>query len=102
MGTTRQLQDELKELLGSDNVYFQPPSNKRMHYPCFVFERGSGSQTMADNKTYRFVKRYTVTHIGYDPDDDIVDRVVEHFSLCKYDRHFVNDTLQHDVFSLYY
>lgn len=102
MGTTRQLQDELKAILGSENVYFQPPSNLLMQYPCFVFTRGSGSQAPANNKTYRFTKRYTVTHIGYDPDDDIIDRVVEHFQMCKYDRSFTEDTLQHDVFSLYW
>jgi len=102
MGTTLDLQNELKEILGSDNVYFQPPSNVKMHYPCFVFERGSGSQSFADNKTYRFTKRYKLTHIGYDPDDDIVETVVRHFSMCRYDRHFVNDGLQHDAFDLYW
>ena len=102
MGTTLELQNELKELLGSDNVYFQPPSNYQMSYPCFVFERGSGSQTNADNYTYRFTKRYTITHIGYDPDDDIIDKVVHHFQMIRYDNHFVNDNLQHDVFSLYW
>lgn len=102
MGTTLDLQNELKTLLGSDHVYFQPPSNLVMEYPCFVFERGSGSQFNANNKTYRFEKRYTVTHIGFDPDDDIVDRMVHHFQMIKYDRHFVTDNLQHDVFSLYW
>lgn len=102
MGTTRKLQDELKALLGSNNVYFQPPSNFYMEYPCFVITRGSGSQTPADNSTYQFVKRYTITHIGYDPDDDIIDRMVAHFQMCKYDRSFTEDTLQHDVFSLYW
>ena len=102
MGTTLDLQNELKALLGSDNVYFQPPSNVNMHYPCFVFYRGSGSQMNANNYTYKFDKRYVVTYIGYDPDDDMVDRVVHHFQMVKYDRHFVEDNLQHDVFSLYW
>lgn len=102
MGTTRQLQDELKALLGSDNVYFQPPSNKRMFYPCFVVTLGSASQEMADNKTYLFTDRYSITYISYDFDDDMRRRVVEHFSMCKFDRHFVEDTLQHYIFSLYY
>ena len=92
MATTRQLQDELKALLGSDNVYFQPPSNKRMQYPCFVVTLGSASQEMADNKTYRFT----------DFDDGMRKRVVEHFSMCTFDKHFVEDTLQHYIFSLYW
>lgn len=102
MGTTRQLQDELKLLLGSNNVYFQPPKNLQMHYPCFTVSLGSASQAMADNKTYTYTDRYTLTYISYDPDDEMRKRVVEKFSMCTFDRHFVNDTLQHYVFSLYY
>ena len=71
MGTTRQLQDELKALLGSNNVYFQPPSNLKMKYPCFVFALGSGSQSMADNKTYLYTDRYSLTYISYDADDEM-------------------------------
>lgn len=102
MGTTLDLQNELKELLGSDNVYFQPPTNLRMNYPCIVMERGSGHQLDADNRTYIFTKRYVITHIGYDPDEEMVDKLVHHFKMCKYDRHFVSDNLQHDVFTLYW
>jgi len=102
MATTRKLQDELKTLLGSNNVYFQPPSNKKMSYPCFVVTLGSASQTMADNKVYLYKDRYSITYISYDFDDDMRKRVVEHFSMCKFDRHFVEDTLQHYVFSLYW
>lgn len=102
MGTTLDLQNELKSLLGSDNVYFQPPSTTRMHYPCFVFERGSGSQMTANNRNYLFTKRYTVTYIGNESDPDMIDEVVRHFQMCKYDRHFVKDNLHHDVFSIYW
>lgn len=102
MATTRQLQDELKELLGSDNVYFQPPDNLRLKYPCFIVTLGSGSQSMADNKTYLYTDRFNITYISYDPDDDMRKNVIHHFSMCRFDRHFVNDTLQHYVFDLYY
>lgn len=102
MGTTRQLQDELKTLLGSNNVYFQPPKNLQMQYPCIVFSRGSGKQDFADNRTFKFVKRYTMTHIGYDADPEIIDRIVHHFQMCTYDQHFVKDNLQHDTFSIYW
>ena len=102
MGTTRSLQDELKILLGSNNVYFQPPSTVRMKYPCFVFERSGGSQFAADNKNYIFCKKYTVTYISNESDPDMVDTVVNHFQRCRYDRPFVNDDLHHDVFTIYW
>lgn len=102
MGTTLELQNKLKEILGSDNVYFQPPSNVGMQYPCIVFERGSANHNYANNSTYRYLPRYNVTHIGYDPDPDIIQQMLQAFQMIKYDRHFVTDNLQHDVFSLYY
>lgn len=102
MGTTRDLQDKLKEILGSNNVYFQPPQTLKMKYPCFVFTRGSANHQFADNKTYQFTNRYSLTHIGYDPDPDIIKQVVTTFQMCTYDNHFVNDNLHHDVFSLYW
>ena len=32
-----ELHEALCEVLGSRNVYFQPPDNVTMRYPCFVF-----------------------------------------------------------------
>lgn len=102
MGTTLDLQNKLKEILGSDNVYFQPPSDYHMQYPCFVFTRGSANHNYANNRTYKFVPRYSLTYIGYDPDPDIIKQVVESFEMVKYNDHYVSDNLQHDVFSLYW
>lgn len=102
MGTTQDLQNKLKEILGSDNVYFQPPSNKRMQYPCFVVSLGSASQSTANNYTYLYTDRYVVTYISYDPDDDMRKRMGREFQMCKFDNHLVSDNLQHYVFSLYW
>lgn len=102
MGTTLDLQNELKALLGSDNVYFQPPTNFKMKYPCFVFSRGSANHQFADNKTYQFTKRYMLTYISYESDPDMVETVVKHFPMCTYDKPYISDNLHHDTFSLYW
>jgi len=102
MKTTLSLQDELKTLLGSNNVYFQPPSNVKMKYPCFVFERKSAKQLNANNKAYKFDKCYSLTYISSESDPEMVDTVVNHFQMCRYDRPFVSDNLHHDVFTLYW
>lgn len=102
MGTTLALQNELKQLLGSDNVYFQPTTNIRMQYPCFVVKRKSGKQLAADNKNYKFDKCYSLTYISYEEDPDMVDTVVWHFPMCRYDTPFTSDNLHHDVFTLYW
>ena len=102
MGTTLSLQDELKTILGSNNVYFQPPSTVKMKYPCFVFTRAGASQYTADNKNYMYTKKYNVTYISNESDPDMVDTMLRHFSMCQYDRPFVSDNLHHDVFTLYW
>ena len=102
MGTTLDLQNELKSILGSNNVYFQPPSTIKMKYPCFVFERKSASQFNADNKKYLLFKCYSLTYISNEADPDMIDTVTDHFQMCKYDRPFINDNLYHDVFTLYW
>lgn len=99
-----ELQTELETLLGSRNVYFQPPENIRINYPCFVYERSSLSAKFADeNERYQKYFRYQITYITKDPDtNDLIDNILSHFKYCTYERHFVMDGLNHEVFNLYY
>lgn len=95
--------EELCDLLGSRNVYFQPPATVRMTYPCFVYERSSGLSHMADNGTYNYRQAYNVTYITKDPDSlDMIRKFVFKFSLSRYNTHFTSDNLNHDSFVVYY
>lgn len=99
-----QSQKELHDILltmGTSNVYFQPPENVQMKYPCIVYQRDDANTTFADNKPYRFMNRYQVTVIAKDPVSGIVDEVA-HLPLCTKQRFFVADNLNHDVFMLYF
>lgn len=96
-----ELQALLIELLGSGNVYFQPPSNVQMQYPCIVYNRDSTSTDFANNHPYRNKKRYQVTVIDRDPDSDVPDKV-EALPLCSFNRSFTADNLNHDVFNLFF
>lgn len=96
-----QLQSLLQILLGSRNVYFQPPENVRMSYPAIVYARSTSSTDHADNKVYRRKKGWTVTHISNDPDDPTPDKI-EDLPLCSFDRHFVAENLNHNVYTLYF
>ena len=40
-----ELDADLRALLGSTNVYFQPPETKKLKYPCFIYERVLGEHT---------------------------------------------------------
>ena len=108
MGTRIDLQKQLATFLECPysgltcRVYFQPPTNTVMKYPCFVYSRNNGNQLFADNKTYRFKQRYQVTYISKNPDCGEVITKMLTLPYCSYDRHYVADTLHHDVFTIYY
>lgn len=92
------LQSVLVELLGSDQVYFQPPENIRMKYPAIVYSRDSASQQPADNIPYSNFMLYTVILMDRDPDDGLVEKLLKYLPSSRYDRHYTSQNLHHDVF----
>lgn len=82
-------------------VYFQPPSNLSMVYPCIVFHRDFTMVAFADNLPFRRMKRYVLTVIDRDPDGAIADLVAE-LPMCKHNRFYTADNLNHDVFNLFF
>lgn len=96
-----ELHEILCSVLGSRNVYFQPPSNVRMMYPAIVYSRNRIENTSADNIIYRQNTSYRITVIDYDPDSEIVERISKIPGIV-YDRSYVADNLNHDSFILFY
>jgi hypothetical protein len=94
---------ELQTLLESlaDNVYFQPPNNAEIKYPCIIYSRDAAKSEHADNTPHIFTWRYEVTIIDRDPDSVIPDLVAA-LPMCIFNRHFTADNLNHDVFNLYW
>lgn len=97
----KDLNDLLKVVLGSSNVYFQPPENRVLQYPCIVYERDGDSVDHADNIPYRMKQRYQVTLIDPNPDSDAIDKL-RALPLCAFNRHFATSGLNHDVFVIYH
>ena len=95
------LHEELCEVLGSRYVYFQPPEDLKMNYPCIVYERHGMNDTFADNDIYLKPCQYRITVIDDDPDSEIVDKISK-FHNAKFIRHFVSANLNHDIFDIYY
>lgn len=90
-----------REILGTGNVYFQPPGNVRMSYPAIKYQRIEMEFKHADDGVYNLRVRYMVTVIDSDPDSEIVKRI-SMLPLCRFERHYVQDNLNHDVFEIYY
>lgn len=101
MGTRLELQTELETILGSRNVYFQPPENIKMLYPCIVYGPTQEYVQFADGQRYLFKWRYQVTVIDKDPDSLIPNKVAL-LPMCKIDRIFASNNLNHYVYNLYY
>ena len=95
------LQTELETILGSRNVYFQPPSSVRMQYPAIVYSRKDIEKRPANDSAYRKLPSYEVILIDKNPDSKFVDKILD-LPYCSFDRHYESDNLNHDVFTLYY
>lgn len=102
MDRRQSLQFELEELLGSRNVYFQPPESKKLNYPCIIYNRSGIDTKYADDKIYNAVVAYDVMIIDKDPDSMIIPAILNHFRMINHTRHYTVDNLNHDVFYLYY
>ncbi len=96
-----ELHEILKGIMGEDAVYFQPPTNLIMTYPCIVYKRDDARTLHADNQPFRVTKRYLVTVIDKDPDSGIPDAVAVLPSVT-FERHFTADNLNHDVFTIFF
>ena len=95
------LQETLVNILGSNNVYFQPPETTKLQYPCIIYERSDIDTKYADNRAYMSMARYSLTLITRSPESDLVNVILE-LPYCSYDRYYAADTLNHDVFTIYY
>jgi hypothetical protein len=92
----------LCNLLGSQNVYFQPPSNINIRYPCIVYSLNSVQDSYADDHRYDTRKCYSVQIIDQDPDSEIPDSVSNALEMCSFNRRYVADNMYHTVYSVYF
>jgi hypothetical protein len=91
----------LCDILGTENVYFQPPESIKMKYPAIVYKLSNVSNDSANNKTYRQERSYDLTVIDKDPDSEI-SVLVSRLPRCRYDRSFSVDNLNHFIYTIYY
>ena len=94
------LHDMFTNTLGIEHVYFQPPESIKLQYPCIVYSRVNADTEYASNLPYKFNFAYQVTYISYDPDDSMVDNILK-LPMCRYDRSFKSEDMNHDVFRIY-
>lgn len=94
------LHNILKQVLGSDNAYFQPPESLKLKYPCIVYSISNVDTKYANNYPYKFNVCYQVTLISRDPDEETREKILK-LQMCRYERSFKANDLNHDVFRIY-
>ena len=96
------LQTILEGVVGTGRkVWYQPPTNTKLTYPCLLYELADKDTIIADNKKYKCMNRYEMTYITRDPDDPIVDELLS-LEYCTLDRPYKSDNLYHNTYTIYY
>lgn len=96
-----ELHEKLCEILGSRNVYYQPPESIKIVYPAIVYERSGIPIKHGDDIPYLKRYEYNVTVIDKNPDSEIVEKLSE-FKYSRFVRHYAADGLNHDSFKITY
>lgn len=106
MASRLSLHEDLKALLGSNNVYYQPPESLKIKYPCFIYRLSGATANPADNDIYLYTRQYQLTYITKDPDSELIDEIPKYFTKrlkgCRMSAHFTSDNLNHYNYTIHY
>ena len=94
-----ELQKYLEELLGSRQVYFQPPASIQMKYPAIVYSLSNMNKIPANNGSYLLDKTYELILIDKNPDRAFLDKLIQS-PFCRFSRSYTSDNLNHFVFNV--
>ena len=98
----RQFQLVLESMLTGGKVYFQPPGNVKLSYPCIIYHTYRYDTEHADNILYRAQRAYTVTYVDTNPDATFPETYLKTQPMTHLDRSYTADNLYHWVFTTYY
>lgn len=101
MASRIDLQSKLEELLGSRNVYYNPPDNLRMQYNAIRYSLGVRQSTYADDRKYRNMNRYDLIVITRESDPEVVEKLLE-LPYCSMGTPYKADNLNHYPLTLYW
>lgn len=99
MKTRTEMQSMLEEVLGSSNVYFQPPSNTSIKYPCIVYSFERFNINHADNQPYIVTGRWHIHHMYKNPKNDLKEKFL-YVPFCTFDRRIVTEGVYNDYYNI--
>lgn len=101
MGQRPNLHQIFEDVLGSKNVYFQPPESVKLKYPCIIYGLSKLPIQHADDRPYLISRGYEGVLIDRSPDSVILERLTE-LSMCEFGKPYPADDLNHYPFTIYY
>ena len=105
MASRLELHEELCEVLGSRNAYFQTPENVKMEYNptgAIRYKLAGKGLKRANDKVYLSTNQYEGVVITRDPDTTIPNALLMRFQMCSLGRPYTADNLNHYPFTIYY
>lgn len=101
MGDRLDLQAKFEKILGSRNVYFQPPASLLMKYPAIRYELKDFKTKSANNSsTYIASTGYECVLIVEEPDEEYLQKIFQ-IPYCKFGRYYKANNLHHYTFTIY-
>lgn len=100
MRTRLELQAALERLVGSRNVYFQPPESLNIKYPCIIYETHDLKNRFANNNIYKQNFSYQLVLVDSNPDSEIFKNMCK-IPQIKFKNFYISENLNHYVFESY-
>lgn len=102
MSNRLDLQAKFEEILGSHNVYFQPPASLQMRYPAIRYGIKDIKTKSANNlAAYTVSTGYECIYISKDPAGEEFLRAMFQIPYCKFGRYYRAENLHHYTFTIY-
>ena len=96
------IQEKFKFLLGSNNVYYQPPANLKMKYPAIVYSLDGLDVKRFDNTRLINKNCFSVTHIYRNESENLVETMLKNFEYISFDNRSIVDGIYNDHFTIYW
>lgn len=84
------------------NVYFQPPANITMKYPCIVYNKTGQDKKFSNNGIYVVLQEYQLMVIESNPDSTVANDIEAGLEYCGIRQYYTADNLNHTTLNLYY
>lgn len=99
----RQVHQTLVDIAGSDvKVYYQPPTNVSLQYPCIVYRSTGTNTAYANNEPYYYVYEFEIVVMSMDPEFQLPYDILNGISYTSITSQYQRDNIYHTAIRLAY